>query len=136
MSRGKFYLDKSNGKLMGVCAGIADYTEIDVLWVRLAAVLMLVFGSPIIIPIYLAFAFLAEKRPMGLYTEEEEMRLLRRMERNRQRRRNLPITMPSSSRSSHLQSDLSDIDRRIREMEAHYTTSNSSRLAAEIDSLR
>lgn len=134
MSRGKFYLDKSNGKLMGVCAGIADFTDIDVLWVRIAAVLMLVCGLPLVIPIYLAIAFLADKRPMGLYSEEEEMRLLRRMERNRQRRRQLPIT--PSSRSSRLDSDLSDIDRRIREMEAHYSTSNSSRLAAEIDSLR
>src|SRR3546814_20447585 len=34
--RTKFYLDKQNGKFMGVCAGIADYTGIDVVWVRVA----------------------------------------------------------------------------------------------------
>ena len=37
--RTKFYLDKKNGKFMGVCSGIADYTGIDVVWVRVAMVL-------------------------------------------------------------------------------------------------
>ena len=31
----RFYRDKVNGKFMGVCSGIADYTGIDVLWVRI-----------------------------------------------------------------------------------------------------
>ena len=129
MSRGQFYLDKSNAKLLGVCSGIANYTEIDALWVRIAAGLLLVFGSPIVIPIYLAIAVLADKKPMGLYSDEEEMRLLRRMERRRARK-DKGATTPS-----RLSTDLSDMDRRIADMEAHYSTSNS-RLAAEIDSLR
>ena len=33
-SRTKFYLDKRNGKVMGVCAGIADYTGLDVTLVQ------------------------------------------------------------------------------------------------------
>ena len=33
-SRTQFYLDKQNAKWKGVCAGIADYTGIDVLFVR------------------------------------------------------------------------------------------------------
>ncbi|EJL23604.1 PspC domain-containing protein [Novosphingobium sp. AP12] len=134
MSRGHFYLDKSNAKLAGVCSGIADYTGVDALWVRLAAVLLLVFGLPIVIPIYIAIAVLADKRPMGLYSEEEEMRLLRRMERRRAKK---GLSSPStlSSSSPRLRTDLSDMDRRIADMEAHYSNSNS-RLAAEIDSLR
>ncbi len=31
----KFYLDKRNGKIMGVCSGIADYTGIDVTLIRI-----------------------------------------------------------------------------------------------------
>ncbi|WP_404482298.1 PspC domain-containing protein [Novosphingobium sp. BL-52-GroH] len=130
MSRGQFYLDKSNAKLAGVCAGIADYTEVDSFWVRLAAVMLLIFVSPVVIPIYIAIALLADKRPIGLYSEEEEMRLLRRFERRRNRK-GLGRSVPSS----HLRTDLSDMDRRIADMEAHYSNSNS-RLAAEIDSLR
>ncbi|MFT4057375.1 MAG: PspC domain-containing protein [Novosphingobium sp.] len=130
MSRGQFYLDKSNAKISGVCSGIADYTGVDALWIRLGAVLLLFAGFPIVIAIYFGVAWLADSRPMGLYSEDEEMRLLRRMERRRARK-GLTAT-PSSSR---LRTDLSDMDRRIADMEAHYSNSNS-RLAAEIDSLR
>jgi len=41
--RTKFYKDKQNAKWAGVCAGIADYTGIDVTIVRLAFVLGTVF---------------------------------------------------------------------------------------------
>ena len=47
-SRTRFYRDKRNGKVMGVCAGIADYTGFDVSLVRvcfLAAVFMSVRPS-------------------------------------------------------------------------------------------
>ncbi|AIT79427.1 MULTISPECIES: PspC domain-containing protein [Novosphingobium] len=125
MSRGQFYLDKSNAKLAGVCAGIADYTGVDALWIRLAAVLLTFFGFYLTIPIYIAVMVLADKRPNYLYSEEEEERLLRRMERRRSRQ----------GRSTRLRSEISDIDRRVADMEAHYTSSNS-RLAAEIESLR
>lgn len=134
MSRGQFYLDKSNAKIAGVCSGIADFTGVDTLWVRLAAVLLLFFGTPIVIPLYIAVALIADKRPMGLYSEEEEMRLLRRMERRRAKK-DLRASKRLSSSSPHLRTDLSDMDRRIADMEAHYSNSNS-RLAAEIDSLR
>lgn len=132
MSRGQFYLDKSNAKLMGVCSGIASYTGIDSLWVRIAAVMLLIFVSPVVIPIYLAVGFLADKRPMGLYSEEEEMRLLRRMERRRAKK---GLNFSHAAPSSRLRTDLSDMDRRVADMEAHYSSS-SSRLAAEIDALR
>ena len=41
----KFYLDKQNGKWKGVCAGIADYTGVNVLWVRLGAVMLTLMGG-------------------------------------------------------------------------------------------
>lgn len=41
----KFYLDKQNAKWRGVCAGIADYTGVDVLWVRLGAVMFTLMGG-------------------------------------------------------------------------------------------
>lgn len=134
MSRGQFYLDKSNAKLAGVCAGIADYTGVDTLWIRIAAVFLTFWVSFITIPIYIAVAMLADSRPMALYSEDEEDRLLRRMERRRARRGSLD-RYGLSSPSSRLRSDLSDLDKRIADMEAHYSGS-SSRLAAEIDSLR
>ncbi|WP_313435764.1 PspC domain-containing protein [Novosphingobium sp.] len=138
MSRGQFYLDKSNAKLAGVCSGIADYTGVDTLWIRIAAVLLTFFVSFVTIPIYIAVALMADKRPMSLYSEAEEERLLRRMERRRVRqagRQGFGLMRAAPNRSGRLRGELSDIDRRVAEMEAHYTSSNS-RLAAEIDSLR
>lgn len=134
MSRSPFYLDKSNAKLAGVCAGIADYTGVDALWIRLGAVLLALAGFGTVVLVYIAIAVFANKRPMGLYSEDEEMRLLRRMERRRARK-GLNFGGNSSTGSQRLRSDLSEMDRRIAEMEAHYSNS-SSRLAAEIDSLR
>ncbi len=128
MSRGHFYLDKSNAKLAGVCAGIADFTDVDAFWIRLGAVLLLLLGFPVVIAIYIAVALLADKRPMSGYNPHEEERLLRRMERRRAKRAGV-------SRRERLHGELSDMDRRVAEMEAHYASSNS-RLAAEIESLR
>lgn len=121
VARGQFYLDKSNAKLAGVCAGVADYTGVDALWVRIATVFLTLFVSFITIPIYIVTALAANKRPMALYSEIEEERLLRRLHRSRSK--------------SRYRSELSDMDRRVAEIEARYSTSNA-RLAAEIDSLR
>ena len=37
-SRTRFYRDKRNGKVMGICAGIADYTGFDVSLVRIGMI--------------------------------------------------------------------------------------------------
>lgn len=125
MSRGQFYLDKSNAKLAGVCSGIADYTGIDAVWVRVAAVLLTIFVSFITIPIYLATAVIADAKPHYLYSDAEEERVLRRMCRRQ-------------SRPDRVRTEISDLESRVSDVERYYSTSSSSssRLAAEIDSLR
>ena len=54
-----FRLDKANGKLMGVCAGIANYTGIESVWVRVGfvAASLIGFGSPVLI--YLVIGLVA-----------------------------------------------------------------------------
>ena len=37
-SRTRFYRDKQDGKIFGICAGIADYTGFDVTLVRISMV--------------------------------------------------------------------------------------------------
>jgi phage shock protein PspC (stress-responsive transcriptional regulator) len=58
--RAGFRLDKTNAKVFGVCAGIADYFGIDTMLVRIGfvAATLLGFGSPILI--YLAVALIAD----------------------------------------------------------------------------
>ena len=40
--RTTLYRDKHNAKLMGVCSGIADYTGVNAMWVRLGFIVLLV----------------------------------------------------------------------------------------------
>jgi phage shock protein C len=58
--RANFRLDKDNGKVFGVCAGIGNYFGIDTMLVRVGFVLatLLGFGSPVLI--YLAVALIAD----------------------------------------------------------------------------
>ncbi len=58
--RAGFRLDKTNAKVFGVCAGIADYFGIDAMLVRIGfvAATLLGFGAPVLI--YLATALIAD----------------------------------------------------------------------------
>ena len=55
-----FRLDKSNGKLMGVSAGIANHFGWDVTFVRIAWVVGTLIGFGSLILIYLAIGLLAD----------------------------------------------------------------------------
>jgi phage shock protein C len=55
-----FRLDRSEGKVFGVCAGIANYTNVNPLIVRLVFVAGTLFGFGSFILIYLAIALLAD----------------------------------------------------------------------------
>jgi phage shock protein C len=57
-----FRLDKANGKLMGVCAGIANYTGIETVWVRVGFVAGTVLGFGSLAVIYLIIGLVADKQ--------------------------------------------------------------------------
>ncbi|WP_298286604.1 PspC domain-containing protein [Novosphingobium sp.] len=54
-----FRLNKRDGKIMGVSAGIADYFGIDVTFVRIAWVIGTLVGFGSLILIYLAIGLIA-----------------------------------------------------------------------------
>ena len=58
--RTTLYKDEQNGKLMGVCSGIARYFGIDATWVRLGFVAGTLLGFGSFILIYLAIALIAD----------------------------------------------------------------------------
>ncbi|WP_324826850.1 PspC domain-containing protein [Qipengyuania zhejiangensis] len=55
-----FRLDRANGKMLGVCAGIARYFGIDTTLVRIGFVLGTLLGFGSFILIYLAIALIAD----------------------------------------------------------------------------
>jgi phage shock protein C len=121
--RTSFYLDKSNAKWLGVCAGIADYTGIDLTVVRIVTVLGTVFGSGTLLIVYLIIAWMAPARPMGLYDDADDAKFWQGVRQ-------------SPTRSTRdVRSKFRDLDRRLADVESYYTSRNSS-LANEIDSLR
>ena len=62
MTATTFATDKANGKLMGVCSGLARSSGVDVTLVRVLAVVTTVCLTGITIPLYLVAALVAPQR--------------------------------------------------------------------------
>lgn len=121
--RTKFYRDKQNAKLMGVCSGLEDYTGIDAIWWRLAFVILTLVAGGIGIPIYFVLGIFASKKPPHLYVDRDEQRYWQR------------VRQSPSRTAREVRARFRDIDRRLAEVESHYVSSNP-RLNAEIERLR
>lgn len=110
MAANTFRLDKQNAKWLGVCAGIADYTGIDVTFVRIGVVAATLLGAfPWSLVAYVAAAWVAKPKLTG--------------------DRHAPALSTYA-----LREEPREMDRRIAEVDS-FATSNH-RLAAEIDQLR
>ena len=57
-----YALDKGNAKLLGVCAGLARWADLDLTLTRATVVLMTLFLSPIVLVAYLLLAMVADDR--------------------------------------------------------------------------
>ena len=69
------YRDIKASKLGGVCAGIADYTGINALWVRLGFIVSLFTPiSAITVPAYILGWLLLSKKPPYLYRDNAEQK--------------------------------------------------------------
>jgi phage shock protein C len=121
----RFFLNKRDSKLFGVCSGIADKMGIEPIWVRVAMVTLTIFVSFITIPIYVIIALMADARPPSLYNhaDPEEERFWSTRHR-------------TSERSRRARADLTEMDHRLADIEAIYRRGLTSRLTGEIDRLR
>ena len=112
-SRGRrFEVDKDEGKFLGVCAGIANYTNVDATIVRIALVVVTLMGAfPWTVIAYFAAAYLGRPTRGIRYAPSR----IGQREEARDRMRNL--------------------DLRMQAVET-YVTSSNCRLAREIEELR
>ena len=55
----RFTLNRNRAKIMGVCAGLADYCGVDVLAVRLVAVVATLLTGPVAVLLYVVTGWLA-----------------------------------------------------------------------------
>ncbi len=109
---------------MGVCAGIADYTGLDVTLVRIMFVSAVFMSGGSVLPLYFIAGFIADDKPRELAIEDREEQRFWQGVRASPRRT-----------ARDIRSRLRDIDRRLADIESYVTTENRS-LAREIEQLR
>lgn len=59
---GRFFLNRQQGKVMGIAAGLADWTGVDVLIIRLALIVGTLLTGPVLILLYILTGWLAADR--------------------------------------------------------------------------
>lgn len=119
----RFYRDRRNGKIMGVCAGLADYFGWNVTFVRILAVIALIWFSALTLVIYFVLGFLLPVKPERLYDwdrDEEYWRSIRRSASAtfgdvRQRFRELDAKLQRME--GYVTSGRYDLDREFRDLE-------------------
>ena len=121
--RTTFYRDKVNGKVSGVCSGLADYTGVDALWIRVGLVVLVLAGSGLPLLAYILIAMMAPVKPAGMYQDDDEQRFWQGVRANPRR----------SARD--VRASFRELDRRLADIELMYTSKNH-RLEAEIEKLR
>jgi phage shock protein C len=123
-SQTRFYRDKRNGKLFGVCAGIADYTGFDVSLVRVCFLAAIFMSGGGVLPFYVIAAMVTPVKPHVLEMNTRE---------DQQFWQGVRASPTRAARD--IRSRLKDIDRRLADIESYVTTENRS-LAQEIEQLR
>ena len=115
--------DRENGKLLGVCAGIASYYGLETWVVRLIALTGLVFLTSVTLVGYFVAALLMDPSP--LHKNKLRMRSPRRKRRERRRRRNESPEAYSSiprQRLRDVRAEFDQMELKLRRMETHVTS--------------
>ena len=58
----RFILNRQQGKVMGIASGLADWTGIDVLVIRLALIVGTLITGPVVVLLYILTGWLAADR--------------------------------------------------------------------------
>ena len=122
--RTRFYLDRQNRKWSGVCAGISDYTGVDVTLIRIGFVALTFLSGPWTFLVYWIIAWMAPRKPHELYEDNPDQKKFWQGVRANPRRT-----------ARDVRARFREIDRRLADVET-YVTSSNSRLAREIEQLR
>ena len=123
-SRTRFYRNKRNGKINGICAGVADYTGLDVTLVRIMLVAAILIGAGALLPVYFIAGWIADDQPREIATDDKDERKFWQGVR----------ASPGQS-ARDIRGRMRSIVRRLAEIEQYVTTENRS-LAREIEELR
>ena len=119
----QLYRIPEEGKVMGVCAGFAEYFQINRSAVRLLTVIFALFtGFWFVLIAYFILGFFLEAKPSSLYETREEETFWAETRKD-----------PSYT-ASEIRRRFREIERRTRDMEA-YVTSKRFKLERELRGL-
>ncbi len=108
--RTPFRIDRENGKVLGVCAGIANHFDVDVTLVRVGMAVSAFVTFPLVAFGYLLVAMIVDQKAQ-------------------------PRRVAKSARAEEAREAMRALDLRLQALERD-VTSSGTRLAREIDSLR
>ncbi|MDA0127726.1 envelope stress response membrane protein PspC [Vibrio sp. MarTm2] len=129
MSKQELYRDTDNGKIAGVCAGVANYFGLEVWLVRILVIsAALLGGSFLVLLAYVAFAFMIEKQPPN-YVEAMKSKQEHKLKSKPWTQGQAPDALLTT-----LENDFSTLETRIRSIEA-YVTSDTFKVNREFNKL-
>lgn len=129
MSKRELYRDPVNGKISGVCAGVANYFGTEVWLIRIVVISAALLGGTFLVLLaYIAMTFMLEKQPMT-YTENIKSQQEHTLKSKPWQKGQSPDQLLSV-----LENDFSRLDNKIRSMEA-YVTSDAYRVNREFNKL-
>lgn len=119
----RFYRDPRHGKLMGVCAGVADYFGWNVTAIRILAIIALLWFNGLVVIAYLILGCMLPTKPDTPYdwdADEEYWRSMRCSAGNTfhdARHRIRELDMKLQHMEGYVTSNRYDLDRQFRDLE-------------------
>ncbi|TCN90219.1 envelope stress response membrane protein PspC [Shewanella fodinae] len=120
------YRNKRNGKIAGVCAGIADYFNLETWLVRVAVVsIFLLGGSAVMVVAYVALWMILDETPRDFDSEYRELGIKKKV---------WQAGEPATQALRDLNQRFAGLERKLRDMET-YVTSEQYELKRQINNL-
>ncbi|EGQ8189557.1 envelope stress response membrane protein PspC [Vibrio cholerae] len=117
MSKRELYRDPYNGKIAGVCAGLANYFGLEVWLVRILVITAALLGGTFLVLVaYVAMALMLEKLPKQ-YRED-----IRSQQEHTLKSKPWAQGQAPKELLHTLDRDLSQVESRIRSVEAYVTS--------------
>ncbi|BER94922.1 envelope stress response membrane protein PspC [Vibrio cholerae] len=117
MSKRELYRDPYNGKIAGVCAGLANYFGLEVWLVRILVITAALLGGTFLVLVaYVAMALMLEKLPKQ-YREDIRSQQAHTLKSKPWAQGQAPKELLHT-----LDRDLSQVETRIRSVEAYVTS--------------
>ncbi|PKG85929.1 envelope stress response membrane protein PspC [Colwellia sp. 75C3] len=146
--RGELYRNAEQGKIAGVCAGIADYFGWETWLVRILVVSGVLFGMPFLILGYIAGWFILDKTPEKITNSNHESSESQYAKRDQQGKQKVDVSNESIKVKARIwqageppKQALYDIRRKFRSLEGkvqameQYVTSAEFTVSREINKL-